>query len=182
MTSYLRQVPSHWAGTYACWGLENREAAVRMVTGSTGSHDSTPNVEVKCFDLHANPYLVFAGLLAAGLAGLSSGAALPDPVDVDPAALSEDELERRGIERLPPSLREAVDAFASCDSLGRGLRGAARRRRSSPSASPSWSGWRTARPTRSPTRPAGPTLYPIRLRSGGSASRGDRRRIGGGAG
>ena len=36
VTSYLRHVPSHWAGTYACWGLENREAALRMVTGSPG--------------------------------------------------------------------------------------------------------------------------------------------------
>ncbi len=36
-TSYLRQLPSHWAGAYACWGLENREAAVRMVTGSPGA-------------------------------------------------------------------------------------------------------------------------------------------------
>ena len=87
VTSYLRLVPSHWAGTYACWGLENREAAVRMVTGSPGATASAANVEVKCFDLHANPYLVFAGLIAAGLAGLSSSASLPDPVDVDPAVL-----------------------------------------------------------------------------------------------
>ena len=35
VASYLRLVPQHWAGAYACWGLENREAALRMVTGST---------------------------------------------------------------------------------------------------------------------------------------------------
>ena len=64
--SYLRLVPSHWAGVFACWGLENREAALRMVTGSTGSEDWAANLEVKCFDLHANPYLLLAGLLAAG--------------------------------------------------------------------------------------------------------------------
>ena len=113
VTSYLRHVPSHWAGTYACWGLENREAAVRMVTGSPGAASTAANVEVKCFDLHANPYLVFAGVVAAGLAGLSSGASLPDPVDVDPAALGESELASRGIARLPQSLREATDAFAA---------------------------------------------------------------------
>ncbi len=122
VTSYLRQVPSHWAGTYACWGLENREAAVRMVTGSPGATASAANVEVKCFDLHANPYLVFAGLIAAGLAGLSSSAALPDPVDVDPAVLPEAELESRGIRRLPQNLREAVGAFAA-DSVVRGAFG-----------------------------------------------------------
>ena len=49
------------------------------------------NLEVKCFDLHANPYLMFAGLLAAGTAGLDGGATLPDPVDVDPASLDEED-------------------------------------------------------------------------------------------
>ena len=113
VTSYLRHVPSHWAGTYACWGLENREAAMRMVTGSPSASASAANVEVKCFDLHANAYLVFAGIVAAGLAGLSSSATLPDPVDVDPAALGGEVLASRGIARLPQSLREATDAFAA---------------------------------------------------------------------
>jgi glutamine synthetase len=113
VTSYLRHVPSHWAGTYACWGLENREAAMRMVTGSPGATSTAANVEVKSFDLHANPYLVFAGVIAAGLDGLSSSSSLPDPVEVDPAALGESELASRGIARLPQSLREATDAFAA---------------------------------------------------------------------
>jgi glutamine synthetase len=113
VASYLRLVPQHWAGAYACWGLENREAAMRMVTGSTGSSSWAANMEVKCFDLLANPYLVLAGLLATGEAGVAEDAPLPDPVDVDPAALSEDVLEQRGITRLPTSLREAVDLFAA---------------------------------------------------------------------
>ncbi len=111
--SYLRQLPSHWAGTFACWGLENREAALRMVCGSSGSSDWAANLEVKCFDLHANPYLLLAGLLAAGRDGLDSGAALPEPVDVDPAVLDEATLKARGITRLPQDLRSATDAFAA---------------------------------------------------------------------
>jgi glutamine synthetase len=118
VASYLRLVPQHWAGAYACWGLENREAALRMVTGSKGSEDWAANLEVKCFDLHANPYLMLAGLLAAGTAGLDGGATLPDPVDVDPASLGDDVLAERGIRRLPTSLREATDAFAADDVLG----------------------------------------------------------------
>ena len=43
-----------------------------MVTGSAGSEDWAANLEVKCFDLHANPYLMLAGLLAAGAAGLDA--------------------------------------------------------------------------------------------------------------
>jgi glutamine synthetase len=118
VASYLRLVPQHWAGAYACWGLENREAALRMVTGSRGSEDWAANLEVKCFDLTANPYLMLAGLLAAGTAGLESGSKLPDPVDVDPAALGEEALAARGIQRLPDNLREALDAFADDGVLG----------------------------------------------------------------
>ena len=113
VASYLRLVPQHWAGAYACWGLENREAALRMVTGSTGSTSWAANLEVKCFDLQANPYLVLAGLLAAGADGVAQEAALPDPVDVDPAALPAEQLEERGIRRLPTTLREATDRFGA---------------------------------------------------------------------
>jgi glutamine synthetase len=118
VASYLRLVPQHWAGAYACWGLENREAALRMVRGSTGSEDWAANLEIKCFDLHANPYLALAGVLAAGMAGLEAGATLPEPVDVDPAALGEKELADRGIARLPTTLRESLDAFVADDVLG----------------------------------------------------------------
>jgi glutamine synthetase len=128
VASYLRLVPQHWAGAFACWGLENREAALRMVTGSAGSESWAANLEVKCFDLHANPYLMLAGLLAVGADGLDRAATLPDPVDVDPASLDDDVLAARGIQRLPTSLREATDAFAADEvlaaALGEGLAGA----------------------------------------------------------
>ena len=88
-----------------------------MITGSSGSEEWAANLEVKCFDLHANPYLMLAGLVAAGSDGLDSGASLPEPVDVDPASLSEATLEHRGIRRLPETLREALDAFASDEVL-----------------------------------------------------------------
>ncbi len=115
--SYLRLVPQHWAGVYACWGLENREAALRLVTGSTGETDSVANLEVKCFDLQANPYLTLAALLAVGAAGIADGADLPEAVDLDPAALAEADLAARGIARLPTSLAASLAAFVSDDVL-----------------------------------------------------------------
>lgn len=115
---YLRLLPSHWAGDYACWGVENREAALRMVLGSVGSEDSAANLEIKCFDLTANPYLLLAGVLAAGAAGLDDMERLPEPVDVDPAVLDEQDLARRGITRLPTTLAESADALAADDVLG----------------------------------------------------------------
>ncbi|MGH3904236.1 MAG: glutamine synthetase [Pseudonocardiaceae bacterium] len=101
VASYQRLVPSHWAGVFGCWGQENREAAV----------PEAANVEVKCVDATANPYLLVAALLACGMAGIEHGATLPEPVDVDPASWSDDELAARGVTRLPQRLDDAVAAF-----------------------------------------------------------------------
>ena len=109
--SYLRLIPQHWAGAYQAWGLENRETALRVVQGARGSEGDAANLEVKAFDLAANPYLVVAALLHAGLAGIAEGATLPDPVDVDPASLSDDDRAARGIAPLPASVEESVLAF-----------------------------------------------------------------------
>lgn len=113
VVSYLRLIPSHWAGAFACWGLENREAALRFITGELGRRAEAANLEVKCFDAAANPYLVVAGLLAAGMAGLSENATLPEPISVDPGSLDPDELTTMGISALPSSLAETLAAFES---------------------------------------------------------------------
>jgi glutamine synthetase len=112
VASYLRLVPSHWAGAFQCWGRENREAALRLVTGSDGERAVRANLEVKCFDLAANPYLVVGSLLAAGLAGLDSGATLPAEVVGDPAGQDPADLAERGVRRLPQSLAESVAELA----------------------------------------------------------------------
>jgi glutamine synthetase len=113
--SYLRLIPSHWAGAFACWGRENREAAIRFVTGMVGSRDTAANTEVKCFDQSANPYLVTGALIAAGLAGVERDLRLPEEVTVDPGDFSDEELARRGIQRLPQSLEEALSHFEKSD-------------------------------------------------------------------
>ncbi|HJP80140.1 MAG TPA: glutamine synthetase family protein [Pseudonocardiaceae bacterium] len=115
--SYLRLIPQHWAGAYAAWGLENRETALRLVTGPVGSQQSAANIEIKCFDQTANPYLAMAGLLFAGLAGIGEQAGLAEPIDVDPATLGTKELLRHGIRPLPASLGEAVAAFEADQTL-----------------------------------------------------------------
>ncbi len=117
VVSYLRLEPHHWAGVYAAWGLENRETPLRLVRGVAGNRDRAANLEVKCFDLTANPYLLAAALLFAGMAGADEEAALPEPVDVDPGTLGEDERAARGIERLPTKLAESVAAFEADKAL-----------------------------------------------------------------
>ena len=69
---------------------------------------------MKCFDLHANPYLVFAGVIARRPVRPGRGLVAARPGRRRPGgAVGDDELASRGIERLPQSLREAVDAFAA---------------------------------------------------------------------
>ncbi|WP_405746511.1 glutamine synthetase family protein [Streptomyces sp. NBC_01525] len=106
--SYLRLQPSHWAGVYQCWGVENREAALRLVTGAPDDPDGG-HAELKPFDAAANPYLVVGAVLAAGLHGLTSGGRLPDPVSGDPGVLGVRERGRRGIVRLPTTLTDSAD-------------------------------------------------------------------------
>ncbi|MFG3053887.1 glutamine synthetase [Kitasatospora sp. NPDC048239] len=103
---YLRLVPSHWAGAYQCWGLENREAALRLVTGSSGERSTVANAEVKCFDATANPYLAVGAVLAAGLAGLDQRLALPPEFTGDPAHAAPGT-----VPRLPAGPAEAVAAY-----------------------------------------------------------------------
>ena len=113
VASYQRLVPSHWAGVFGCWGRENREAAVRLITGSAGEQPEAANVEVKCVDATANPYLLVAALLAGGMSGIEQGATLPEPVDADPASWSDDERVACGVAQLPQRLDDAVAAFVA---------------------------------------------------------------------
>jgi len=119
--SYLRLVPQHWAGVFQAWGLENRETALRLVTGTAGHETDKANLEVKCFDLSASPYLVVGALLAAGLAGIAGELRLPPEVTVDPATLSGAELEAAGAKRLPTSLPEALEHYESSGVLAEAL-------------------------------------------------------------
>jgi glutamine synthetase len=113
--AYLRLQPHHWAGAYACWGVENREAAVRFIPGTVTSRERSANFEVKVGDGGANPYLVMALLAAAAADGVDRGLAPPEPVQDDPSTLGRDELARRGITRLPTSLAEATGLFEGSD-------------------------------------------------------------------
>ena len=110
--SYHRLRPQHWAGAYACWGVENREAAVRFIPGTASDRASLANIEIKTPDGGANPYLAMAAILACALQGLRTAEPLPPPVQADPGGLTESERSDLQIERLPASLDAAVDALA----------------------------------------------------------------------
>jgi glutamine synthetase len=111
--SYHRIVPQYWAGAFVCWGYDNREAPVRVASTFRGAEEASTNAELKACDASANPYLALGGLLAAGLDGLERSLEPPEPVQVDPSTIPEEERARRGIVRLPSTQAEALDALAA---------------------------------------------------------------------
>lgn len=119
--SYKRIVPHYWAGAYVCWGHDNREAPVRVASVFSGSEEASTNAELKACDASCNPYLAVGGLIAAGLDGLARGLEPPEPVEVDPATIAEDERTRRGILALPSTQAEALDALSADDVLTEAL-------------------------------------------------------------
>jgi glutamine synthetase len=92
VVSPLRLKPGNWAGATACWGLENREAAVRFLAATPGNPHGA-NVELKIVDPTANPYLAIAGFLGSALRGIALGLPLPPEVPSNPAQV---------IDTLPP--------------------------------------------------------------------------------
>jgi glutamine synthetase len=82
--SALRLKPGNWAGAAACWGLENREAAVRFVAATPGNPHGA-NAELKLIDPSANPYLAAAAFVGSALRGIERGLELPDEVPEDPS-------------------------------------------------------------------------------------------------
>ena len=119
VVSYLRLRPHSWSAAYNIFGVQNREAALRMapIPRIDGEHDAErANLEYRPADATSNPYLALAAILVAGADGLSRGLPCPPSVEIDPSSLSEGELENRGIVRLPQSLEEALDCLEG-DSL-----------------------------------------------------------------
>jgi len=136
--STLRLRPGFFAGAYAFWGVENREAPLRYVPGSALLGADHANVELKASDASANPYLALAAVLAAGMAGIEDSPALPEPIGEDPGGWTEGERETRGVRRLPADTAEQDAALLASPRiagvLGEELLGAFRAVRASDAA------------------------------------------------
>lgn len=107
--SYRRIRPHTWSAAFRCWGLDNREAAVR-VPSEPGLGAST-HFEVKSVDASANPFLALGAIIAAGLDGVQRGLEPPNPVTEDPGNIPIEQRTANGIDPLPPNLGEALNHF-----------------------------------------------------------------------
>ena len=112
VNSYKRLQSGGEAPTCISWGARNRSTLVR-IPGYRPNSESACRVELRSPDPAANPYLAFAAMLAAGLAGIEEGLELMPPADeAAPIGCTRYEHRARGIETLPESLGEAVERFA----------------------------------------------------------------------
>jgi len=112
--SYRRLAPGSWSAPFQVWGIENREAALRLIP--TGVDGAAAHLELKVVDLAANPYLLLAAVQAVVQAGLKQERPLPPPVMGDPAHLP-----AGAAMHLPASLVEASAAFATSAVLRKAL-------------------------------------------------------------
>lgn len=95
---------------YATWGLRNRASMVRIPVYKPGKQLST-RIELRSPDPMANPYLVNAVTLAAGLDGIERKLELPPEATAETLKLTDRQMAEAGYTPLPRSLKEALDVF-----------------------------------------------------------------------
>jgi glutamine synthetase len=118
--SYKRLWGGGEAPAYICWGHNNRSALVRVPMYKPHKGNST-RVEIRSPDAAANPYLLFAVLLAAGLKGIAEGYDLPDGAEDDVWALTDGERRALGIAPLPGSLSDAIKQLEASELMAETL-------------------------------------------------------------
>jgi glutamine synthetase len=106
VNSYKRLQPGTWAPANTYWGYGNRSGVVRIPGVAKRRH-----LEFRSPDNSAQPYLLLAGLIGAGVDGIRRQVAPPPPFQGDIGHLTEEEIERHGIGYLPRSLPEALAAL-----------------------------------------------------------------------
>ncbi len=101
INSYKRLVDGFWAPVKPTWGLDNRTASFRVISGSP----KATRLETRCPGADINPYLAMAAVLAAGLHGVEKGLKLTAPPITGTNQGAE------SIPRAPRSLLETTKNF-----------------------------------------------------------------------
>ncbi len=107
VNSYKRLVPGFEAPVYVCWARRNRSALVRVPMYKPGKEQAT-RIEYRSPDPACNPYLAFAAMLAAGLAGIEGEYELPPEASNNIYEMTEEERRAAGIRSLPEDLHDAI--------------------------------------------------------------------------
>ncbi len=105
VNSYKRFVPGYEAPIYITWSVTNRSPLIRI----PASRGDGKRVELRNPDPSANPYLVLALCLAAGLDGIKNKIEPDAELRENVFELTDEDKERLKIESLPADLHEAVE-------------------------------------------------------------------------
>ena len=116
INSYKRLVAGYEAPVYTSWASGNSSDLVRIPSFKPGREDSV-RLEYRAPDPACNPYLAFAALLTAGLAGIRNEYDVPPPVDGNVFEMTDDQRKAKGIKTLPGSLFEAIQMAEDSDIL-----------------------------------------------------------------
>ncbi len=104
VNSYKRLVPGFEAPSDITWSSKQRTALIKVNLGQAGEQ----TIELRSPDPSANPYLVFALCLAAGIDGIEKGLEAPAELKKSIRSMSEEEKEAQGIQSLPENLSDAL--------------------------------------------------------------------------
>ncbi len=109
VNSYKRLVPGYDAPVNVAWSStgNNRSAMIRVL--NRNGHGTS--IELRSPDATCNPYLALALIIAAGLDGIKKSMKPSDDVKMNLFALSRREIKEKGIEILPQTLGDALQAF-----------------------------------------------------------------------
>ncbi|OWZ82996.1 type I glutamate--ammonia ligase [Natranaerobius trueperi] len=112
INSYKRLLPGYEAPTTVAWSTKNRTTLVRV----PASRGKSTRVELRNPDPIANPYLVFAVMLKAGLEGVKNKIKPPSEIEKNIFDMSSKERNKLHVDKLPRDLYEAIEEMEK-DSL-----------------------------------------------------------------
>ena len=107
VNSYKRLQPGFEAPVYITWSEGNRSPLIRIPS----TRGTNMRIELRSPDPAANPYLLLATCLAAGLDGIKRELEIPPSVEGNVFEMSKKELEAQGIESIPSNLSKACHYF-----------------------------------------------------------------------
>lgn len=114
--SYERLTPHRWSAAYNNLGLQDREASLRICPVTAKDAEGIArqfNIEYRAADAAASPHLALAAIVHAGCQGIEEKLVAPKVTEEDLSLLNESELAAKGFVRLPATLDDALDRFAS---------------------------------------------------------------------
>lgn len=107
VNSYKRLLPGYEAPVYIAWSEKNRSPLIRI----PAARGTSMRVELRSPDPAANPYLLFAVCLAAGLDGIKRNLDIPKEIEGNIYEMTKEELIQKGVEAIPSNLSKACHYF-----------------------------------------------------------------------